>query len=811
MVVAARVAGLSHGFLVFDDTGSEWTYDGTQYQHRLFPNRFLYSREAGKDKAPYFTIELGPEDRDPPHSIKLGNTETGGYNFWAPSDTGPGQAQVLGFRVKANGQELPTWNTPKSARPGDVVEGSLAEAGFEPGTQVQVEVAGVDGAANTGPWTKIDVKIPREREIEQAQLPSSPVEPFQETAAPRPVKLGDSGQVFVVDELDTFTALGQAGTGPRPKFYNQANHLWQARNRRVQIQAARNEFVALQAVISGSDPALNHTRASLTFADKRSVGIQVEIGKYLEVPTANGAWVGDPIVPQGHTRSWPDVPGRTQRSLHVELYVPHNTPPGKHEGTLKLEANGASTELIVTLTVWDFALGDRLTFLPEMNCYDLPANERDYYRLAHKHRTFINRVPYHQNGVVSEGAAPRWDGKMLDWTAWDRRFGPLFDGSAFADLPRKGIPIDGFYLPMHENWPTPIEGNYNGNYWADLAFTSEYRAALVEVSRQFAQHLKEKKWQSTIFQGFLNGKNDFKKNGWSRGSSPWLLDEPANFQDFWALRWFGLAMHEGWNSLAFDSSGPKLSYRVDLSRPQWQRDTLADLSDYLVISGEAFRQYGKLQQQQSTRDQVLIEYGAANPIGSSNLQAVAWCLDAWSRGLNGVLPWQTIGTIDSWTKADELALFYPGQNETEPPVPSVRLKAFRRGQQDVEYLNRLSPIRNPATHHPFAAQVRQSLALDARHEKSGPDTDAAVRLLYDQIDPLKLWKLRAQLAATAPVKRAPDLQPVSQNGRGRSTDRPNDNSRPFAAYVPGSTIVGQSGFTGTLERPLNPVTVPAMP
>ena len=67
-VVAARVAGISHGFLAFDDTGSEWTRTGETFKFRLFPNRFVYSREQNRASAPYFTIDLGPEDRRPPEA-----------------------------------------------------------------------------------------------------------------------------------------------------------------------------------------------------------------------------------------------------------------------------------------------------------------------------------------------------------------------------------------------------------------------------------------------------------------------------------------------------------------------------------------------------------------------------------------------------------------------------------------------------------------------------------------------------------------------------------------------------------------------
>ncbi len=120
----------------------------------------------------------------------------------------------------------------------------------------------------------------------------------------------------------------------------------------------------------------------------------------------------------------------------------------------------------------------------------------------------LNRVPYQQNGHVPQGNAPMWDGKRLDFAAWDARFGPL-DGSAFADLPRKNVPLELFYLPLHENWPTPIEPNYNGDYWADRAFPAAYRAAFVAATRR-AEHFAARGWNDTLFHGFLNGKNNSK-------------------------------------------------------------------------------------------------------------------------------------------------------------------------------------------------------------------------------------------------------------------------------------------------------------
>ena len=69
------VAGLSHGFVVFDETGTEWTRDGEKFTRHSFPNRFFDSRESGCERGRIFTVELGPrssstaeERRDIPQS-----------------------------------------------------------------------------------------------------------------------------------------------------------------------------------------------------------------------------------------------------------------------------------------------------------------------------------------------------------------------------------------------------------------------------------------------------------------------------------------------------------------------------------------------------------------------------------------------------------------------------------------------------------------------------------------------------------------------------------------------------------------------
>jgi GDSL-like Lipase/Acylhydrolase family len=762
VILAARVAGISTGLFLFDDTGTEWTRDGQRYTQRMFPNRFVHSRESGPESAPYLTIELGPEDRTPPEApgtLQSDVDQLPAGEAWiswtTPRDEGP--AGTLGFLVRAGGNDLPRYLIPLAGQARERVRMHLRDLGLRPGSEVEVEIRAVDAAGNIGPAAAAKVRV---SSLEAAPFP--PPIAARPAATPAPDKRPRLGEVeiAIVDELDKIQPLTGAMIPPQPDGYLDDNHLWNSQARRVSLHAARNEFVAFQVVLKGNPRGVV---PSLEFQGPDAAKIQVEFSRYHLVPTNKGP-LPDPIV----SLTDQELPlNKNGRSLYCELFVSPDAQPGEHQGKLSLKADGQTLSLDVVLRVWNFTLPDVLSFLPDMNCYDLPANERDYYRLAHRHRTVLNRVPYHQSGAVSAGCAPAWDGKILDWSAWDRLFGPYFDGTAFADLPRQGVPIECFYLPIHENWPTPIEPNYNGGYWADRAFTDSYRRDLVEVSRQFSEHMNSRRWTGTLFQFFLNGKNDFKTNGWSRGSSPWLLDEPAHFQDFWALRYFGAAFHEGISQ----SPGPaKLVFRCDISRPQWQRDALDGLLDYNVVSS-ALRAYQRLVlDRKQAEGQIVVEYGTANALEDSNTQAVGWSIDSWSLGSDGVLPWQTVGTSASWTKADTLSLFYPGRGgQGAGPVPSIRLKAYRRGQQDVEYLTLLSLV----TGQPrwaIGERAREALHLAAERRGTGlvGGEDAGV-VHYRSLLPQDLWAFRLRVAQAlseahpAPRRQLVDLRTPPRN------------------------------------------------
>ena len=133
-VLAARAAGLSYGLLVFDDTGSEWTHEGERFHLRLFPNRFVYSRDQNRASAPYLTASLGAEDREPPTAPTNLTSESRDLppgeaivSWVTPRDQGP--AGTLGFMATLDGRPIPRELVPLAGPPGTRTRNALARPG----------------------------------------------------------------------------------------------------------------------------------------------------------------------------------------------------------------------------------------------------------------------------------------------------------------------------------------------------------------------------------------------------------------------------------------------------------------------------------------------------------------------------------------------------------------------------------------------------------------------------------------------------------------------------------------------------------
>ncbi len=749
-VVAARVAGLSCGFGAYDDVGSIWSYRGGKFTYTYFPNRFIHSRES-RGSAPWLEVWTSGTDGQAPGPVKDVAAETAGLpagealvTWTTPEDAGGGK--TLGFHVRyaAGGKTgaIPRYLIPMAGKAGEKVRMHIHDLPFQSGQAIALGISAVDGAGNVGAVVTRSIRLsgsPRTFPIRPTQL--KPFPPSKLLPAVGGLK------VAVVDLVDKIHPKTGRMIPDQPAGYKGGNHIYSAAKKLVRLHAARNEAVCFQVNLEGKADRVN---AALSF--EPDAGLKATVSRFDYVATGAGP-LGDVVLPlpaESFSVPFADDPqaaGARNVSLLCEVYVPHKTPAGRKAGKLTIRSGGEGLTIAVDLTVWDFTLPNKLSFVPEMNAYGTvtPTGNLAYYRLAHEHRLCMNRLYYPWRGTPS--MAPKWTGEKLDFAQWDKSFAPLFDGSAFADLPRAREPVDVFYLHFNENWPADVYRAYLKNYWVDQAFRPDYKETLKKAFADMAAHCDKKEWHDTIFQFYLNNKVYYKRGGWRRSAAPWIFDEPVNTQDFWALRWYGVLWHQAVDPVRGKA---KMWYRGDVSRTNYGRNMSWGVMDIECVGGANVQKVRMKHDEQVLWSRTCFtEYGSANDPAGANLQPVLWCLKAWSDGSIGVLPWQTIGSQGNLSKGSPTGLFIPHAGGI---VPSVRLKCFRRGQQDTEYLTLLGDAhRQPL--YAVAGGMRKMVDTHGEVHKTYEADAGTIR--FDRTSPTALWRLRTSVGAMVSAKAPP--------------------------------------------------------
>ncbi len=406
---------------------------------------------------------------------------------------------------------------------------------------------------------------------------------------------------------------------------------------------------------------------------------------------------------------------------------------------------------------------------------DFLAAERAFYTMAHLHRTTLAILHYSHSGNYAPGAALPLAGTgkgmhVSDWAAWDKRFGPLLDGSAFKGTPREGVAINHFYLTLCEHYPTSMEKGYKWNNlsWEDHwkiagpiadGFSQEYQDAWSAVAADMMRHFAQRHY-TTRFQVYLNDKYYYKqydaqRKAPGRGVSFWLLDEPVHIDDFAALHFFGQLFRNA-QALAGPEAARTTVFRADISRPEWGRDTLDRTVD-LNVSG-AFGQYrGLLEDLRARYHQTIWTYGSTPPSTESALAIEAQALDLYARGVDGYVPWLVLGSDQNWTDFARTCVIYSGKPVgITGPVASLRLKAFRRGEQDVEYLYLYAEQKHLFEDNPNRLRLANLLASAFHPSRAASplDNQGAVVETLTNVRPEDFVGLRTALSAALREKAA---------------------------------------------------------
>ncbi|MBA3938730.1 MAG: hypothetical protein H0X38_14850 [Planctomycetes bacterium] len=576
------------------------------------------------------------------------------------------------------------------------------------------------------------------------------VVPAQATGAPPSSVAGTVWAVPDLVQVDPLSGAADADPGVAEAApagtWSQGNPAWSGSARTVHVAVPRGAWAAFQLVCAGRQPTTTWT---ITPGDLDGPGgaripaTAIRLAR-LWYQQVGGKWRPDPLVPlaAGAPFQIPDarnaVPGQANQTVYVEWFVPAEASPGIYHGTFSIATDAGALPITVELAVAPAVIPSAAAFTWSMNAYSSPgadfgapgsaeflAAERAFYRLAHEHRTTLAILGYSHGADFQTDVAPPLTGsgaamRVADWSAWDRRYGPLLDGSAFAGTARAAVPLDHFYLPFMESWPTPMAAGYRWNAltWEDhwrLAgtvgegFSKEYQAQWVAVMRDFIAHIRAKGWR-TSFQVYLNDKYYYKQYDAHRkaaghGTSFWLLDEPQHIDDFLALEFFG-----GLTRAAQAGDRTTIVQRVDLSRPEWGRDTLDQVID-LDVSGGFNGSRPLLEDWRARHDQRVWTYGSAPSSAEGALGIAAQALDLYSRGVDGFVPWMTLGSAQNWTEFAETCVLYCGKPVgVDGPCASLRLKAYRRGEEDAALLKAVAAREGLLTDDPDRRRIGALIA-----------------------------------------------------------------------------------------------------
>ncbi len=718
-LVHANAVGTAYGL-----TLHEWTCDYSR-------NPRVFSREDPQH-GPVLIVEMDPAAAplappEPPAGLHTSDTGDAGslrLHLTAPE-------YGFAYEVRVNDLPLGRWNIP-FVQPGYRQTVFVRDLNIVPGHPVSLQVRTLDRLGRVSPWAVCTATWPGGREDVQPPRVDPP-----------PARPPDLEGLAVIPVMDKYDIQGRP-IGDLPADYRVNNPVFDGRT--IRLEAARGEVVSFQALLRGRGRAEVQCRVD-PFRVDLFKGLYVEAGPRRIV---------DPLVPLEEVSLATDH----DTVIVADVYVPFDARAGTLAGELAV-SDGRRVPIV--LHVLDTVIGREACFACEMNTYGMPDAVETFYalqRVAYDHRCHVNILHYSHRTAAPGARKCNLDMRMADGRRMDERrynaiqpgategywddfvqaFGPYLSGACFSEGHRGAVPAPGFYLTFHESWPLNVRTYFNGDPDAYKAFREypEYAATFVAILKDFIAAARQQGWTRTGFQLYLNNKGSLD----DPSRSPWILDEPASYWDYRALAFYA--------DLTQQAKGREcpvtIDYRIDISRPQFDRGELAGKADLWVVSTDAMRAYPRLitDRTERTGERVWV-YGTTNDVEQSNRQTLAWTVWAYRHGAQGVVPWQTVNrNATALRQADALGLFIFDRDADGRPTirHSLRLKAYRQAEQLIERLEHLREKQGLSD-----GQIGR--IIDRFFDGGGTvrrqnEADAGTAH-YDRLDPWAFWRLNQAL------------------------------------------------------------------
>jgi hypothetical protein len=474
--------------------------------------------------------------------------------------------------------------------------------------------------------------------------------------------------------------------------------LWDGAGGVLHLAGAANETLLFQLVLEEQVGALRNLRL------RGRPRCLLAAGQNIAVPV-EGSYHDDAVVPldlaavaesaRAIGRRAPPVPGRRRQAYTLEMHIPSKSPAGRPGLTLEIDAGNERCRVAVELHVYAFVLPEESSITADINNYshvpypgmpgaDVTSSrylevQNEYFRMARSHRALFHLLPYSHSGRMPEAYVPVAKGwgrnrSIVDWTKFDRQWGPLLDGSAFRGCPGGARPIEYFYTPVNLMWPAHFESYGRPGYQVEFQ----------QGIRQMAEHFAAKKWHETQFEVFFNHKARWKY-------FPWDMDEIYHERDNDATIDFAKWATEAVRGIA----RPRFINRIDSS---WifdksARSKIGDVVQLWVVNRSAHSLSPDEVALLRRKGQTVWFYGGPDLIAApTRLNNLQWPWMAWGRDTDGFTWWNGVGW-GSWERPTPgpSFCFYDGWRfGVHGPLASLRLKMMYRGMQDVAYLDLLT-------------------------------------------------------------------------------------------------------------------------
>lgn len=465
----------------------------------------------------------------------------------------------------------------------------------------------------------------------------------------------------------------------------------------VSLEAARDEVVSFALWVTGPARAVPVRWRPEAGPDGGPSPVEVQVfearpvrvrapSRGLFIRSLGPGAYPDALVPTSTVTPRPPPGGVT---LFVDLWVPRGATPGAHRGGLEV----GEVRLPVVIEVAELALpAEDLSGLGAVSFgafqarrVEHPEGFRAAMQLLHAHRFNVELIsPWRPR------ASERGD---IDWEGWADEVGPYLDGTAFGPEagyrgPRPGQPVRRFVVPVTEKWPSPPTAGRPSDPRAFVDALREFEA--LGVRRGFFRP-----GGPPEFVLFIND-----------------LDEPRTSADFEALAAYRglLEPLERRDRVVFRVDGPFGAGVAGWSDPEVV-ERLAPVLDAVALCGGPpwISSAGLAALAQRRPDARRLVY-ASNTAGEPTLAPVvidapvaglvSWAWLVRKNQLAGALNWELDFRPGCYAEpmcsgeAQNLdaTLLYRAEELGGPAghlFPSWRLKALRRGAQDLALLSLL--------------------------------------------------------------------------------------------------------------------------